>query len=158
MTPTTDKTNYTTLEGLEKLQRELEYLKTTKRKEIASRIASAKELGDLSENAEYSDAKEEQGLLENRILEVEELLRNIQIIKKPKKSTTVVIGSMIDVIATDGIAMQYEIVGSNEADPSNGKISNESPLGRAFLGHKLEDEVTVNVPKGAMTFTIKKIS
>ncbi len=153
----TDKTIYSTPEGVEKLQTELEYLKTTKRKEIAGRIASAKELGDLSENAEYSDAKEEQGLIESRVLEIEEILRNVQLIKKPKKSSVVVIGSKINTTTSKGSAMTYEIVGSTEADPLVGKISNESPLGKAFLGHKVDDTISVVVPKGTMTYTIKKI-
>ncbi|MBI2415103.1 MAG: transcription elongation factor GreA [Candidatus Kerfeldbacteria bacterium] len=154
----TDKTTYVTEEGLAKLKQELDYLKTTKRKEIAHRIASAKELGDLSENAEYSDAKEEQGLIENRILELEETLRHIEVIKKPKKSTTVVIGSVIEVSNDTGKKQQFTIVGSKEAAPGDGKISNESPLGRAFLGRKLDEQVTVTVPRGTMIYTISKIA
>lgn len=153
----TDKTIYSTQEGLEKLQSELEYLKTTKRKDIAARIASAKELGDLSENAEYSDAKDEQGLTESRILEIEEILRNIQVIKKPKKTSVVVIGAKIEVATEQNQKYVYEIVGSNEANPLEGKISNESPLGKAFLGHKVDEVVSATVPKGVMTYTIKKI-
>lgn len=152
------KAIYVSKDGLEKLKQELEYLKTTKRKEIAHRIASAKELGDLSENAEYSDAKEEQGLVETRVLELEDTLRNVQVIQKPKSSHTVVIGSVIAVSAADGATQTFEIVGSNEADPVAGKISNESPLGKAFLGHKIDDTVSVTVPKGIMSFSIKKIS
>lgn len=153
----TDKTIYSTQEGVEKLKAELEYLKTTKRKDIAGRIASAKELGDLSENAEYSDAKEEQGLTESRVLEIEEILRNIQVIKKPKKSSIVVIGSKLEVTLANGKEIVYEIVGSTEANPLEGKISNESPLGKALLGHKVDETVSVVVPKGTMTYTIKKI-
>ena len=157
MSITNDKTTYATTAGIEKLHSELEYLKVTKRKDIAGRIASAKELGDLSENAEYSDAKEEQGLIENRILEIEEILRNVQIIVKPKRPTSVVIGSVIEV-TTDGKKSSYEIVGSNESQPSVGKISNESPLGKAFLGAKVDDQVKVTVPKGVVIYTINKIS
>ncbi|MFA5995453.1 MAG: transcription elongation factor GreA [Patescibacteria group bacterium] len=152
-----DKTIYSTSEGLEKLQAELEYLKVSKRKDIAGRIASAKELGDLSENAEYSDAKEEQGLMEQRILEIEEILRNIQVIKKPKKTNLVVVGSKLEVEDNNKVKAVFEIVGSNEANPLEGKISNESPLGDAFLGHKVADTVRVNVPKGLLVYTIKKI-
>lgn len=153
----TDKEIYVTPEGLEKIKGDLEYLKTTKRKEIAGRIASAKELGDLSENAEYSEAKEEQSLVESKVLELEETLRRVKLIQKPKGSTTVVIGSHIVVEDEAGQKREFDIVGSNEANPVDGKISNESPLGKAFLGHKLNDVVTVVVPKGTTTYTIKKI-
>ncbi len=152
------KTAYVSAEGLEKLQRELEYLKTTKRKDIANRIASAKELGDLSENAEYSEAKEEQGLVEGRILELEDILRNVELVKKPKQSSTVVIGTTVDVVDDSGNAHNFEIVGSNEADPSNGKISNESPIGSALLGNKVGETVEVTIPKGVVKYTVKKIS
>lgn len=154
----TDKTTYVTEEGLVKLKNELEYLKTTKRKEIAHRIASAKELGDLSENAEYSDAKEEQALMESRILDVEETLRHVEVIVKPKRSSVVVIGTVIEVSNADGQKQTFELVGSNESDPVTGKISNESPLGKAFLGHKVGDSVAVTIPRGATTYTINKIS
>lgn len=153
----TDKEIYVTPEGLEKIKGDLEYLKTTKRKEIAGRIASAKELGDLSENAEYSEAKEEQSLVESKVLELEETLRRVKLIQKPKGSTTVVIGSHIVVEDEAGQKREFDIVGSNEANPADGKISNESPLGKAFLGHKLNDVVTVIVPKGTTKYTIKKI-
>ncbi|EKD78494.1 MAG: Transcription elongation factor [uncultured bacterium] len=154
----TDKEIYVTAEGLEKLKSDLEYFKTTKRKDIASRIASAKELGDLSENAEYSDAKEEQALVEGKILELEETLRNVTLIQKPKGSKTVVIGSHIAVVDPDGKQLEFDVVGSNEADPGAGTISNESPLGKAFLGRKVGDEVAVTVPKGTITYTLKKVS
>lgn len=154
----TDKEIYVTPEGLEKLKSDLEYLKTTKRKDISSRIASAKELGDLSENAEYSDAKEEQALVESKILELEETLRNVTIIQKPKGSKTVVIGSHIVVLDPAGTSLDFDVVGSNEADPAAGKISNESPLGKSFLGHKVGDEVSVTVPKGAIVYTLKRVS
>lgn len=154
----TDKAIYVTKEGLEKLKTDLEYLKTTKRKEIANRIASAKELGDLSENAEYSEAKEEQSLVESKILELEETMRHVIVIAKAKGSTTVVIGSHIVVQSAAGQDQTFDIVGSNEAEPAAGKISNESPLGKAFLGHKLNDIISVTVPKGTSEYTIKKIS
>lgn len=153
----TDKEIYVTPEGLEKIKSDLDYLKTTKRKDIASRIASAKELGDLSENAEYSEAKEEQSLMESKILELEETLRRVKMIEKPKGSKTVVIGSHIEVENASGQKQEFDIVGSNEANPGDGKISNESPLGKAFLGHKLHDVVDVVAPKGVTQYTIKKI-
>lgn len=154
----TDKDIYVTQEGLEKLKSELEYLKTTKRKDIAGRIASAKELGDLSENAEYSEAKEEQSLVESRVLELEETLRRVKMIEKQVGSKTVVIGSHITVVDQAKATREFDIVGSNEADPAAGKISNESPLGRAFLGHKVGDELKVSVPKGTVNYTLKKIA
>lgn len=154
----TDKEIYVTPEGLEKLKRDLEYLKTTKRKEIASRIASAKELGDLSENAEYSDAKEEQALVETKVLELEETLRNVKLIQKAKGSKIVVIGSHVVLTDPDGKEHGFDVVGSNEADPGVGKISNESPLGKALLGHKVGDEVPVVVPKGTVLYTLKKVA
>lgn len=154
----TDKEIYVTPDGLEKLKSDLEYLKTTKRKDIASRIASAKELGDLSENAEYSDAKEEQALVEGKVLELEETLRHVTLIQKPKGSKTVVIGSHIVVADPSGKQLEFDVVGSNEADPSAGKISNESPLGKAFLGRKVGEAVAVTVPKGTVTYTLKKVA
>jgi transcription elongation factor GreA len=154
----TDKDIYVTQEGLDKLKSELEYLKTTKRKDIAGRIASAKELGDLSENAEYSEAKEEQSLVESRILELEETLRRVKMIEKHKGAKTVMIGSNITVLDQAQHTQQFDIVGSNEADPAAGKISNESPLGKAFLGRKVGDAIAVAVPRGTVTYTLKKIA
>jgi transcription elongation factor GreA len=154
----TDKDIYVTPEGLEKLKNDLEYLKTTKRKDIASRIASAKELGDLSENAEYSDAKEEQALVETKILELEETLRSAKLITKSKGSKTVVIGSHMTLTDDSGKTHEFDLVGSNEADPTSGKISNESPMGKAVLGHAAGDKVTVTLPKGSVVYTLKKLS
>lgn len=153
-----DKKTFITQEGFNKLSEELEYLKNTRRKEIAERIASAKELGDLSENAEYSDAKDEQLFTENRVAELENIIRNVNVVKKNKKSLTVQVSSTITVLDPQKKEKQYTIVGSNEADPINGKISNESPLGQAFLNHKLNDEIEVATPKGKIQYTILKIS
>ncbi|MDP3971176.1 MAG: transcription elongation factor GreA [bacterium] len=153
-----DKTFYVTEEGLEKLKRDIEYAKTTERKDIAGRIASAKELGDLSENAEYSDAKEAQGLLESRIIDMEEQARNAKIIEKPTTSSVVVIGSTVDAENNEGVVQVFKIVGSNEANPIDGKISNQSPMGAALLGSKVGDVVEIKVPKGVTNFTVKKIS
>ena len=152
-----EKQTYITEEGLEKLKEELEYLKNTKRKEVAERIAAAKELGDLSENAEYSEAKDEQSFIENRVAELESIVRSVKIIKKNKRVTSVQVGSNIEV-ESNGKILKYSIVGSNEADPINGKISNESPLGKAFLGHKIGEEAEAIVPKGKIKFKILKIS
>lgn len=148
---------YISPEGLEKLKKELEHLKTVERREIAARLEAAKALGDLSENAEYQEAKEAQSLNETRIAELEELLRNIVVIKKPTDMHTVQVGATIDVDSPHG-REAFTIVGSEEADPAKGKISNESPLGRAFLGKKVGDAVEVKTPLGVTGYTIRKIS
>lgn len=153
-----DKETYITEEGLDKLTKELYYLKNTKRKEIAERIATAKELGDLSENAEYSDAKEEQSFIEARVMEFENIIRNVKVIKKKNKNSAVQVGSTIEIVDEKGMNKKYTIVGSNEADPLAFRISNESPLGAAFIGHKLNEEVFVTTPKGKIKYTILKIS
>ena len=152
-----DKTNYLTSEGRQKLKDELDYLKKTKRSEIAIRIKEAKELGDLSENAEYADAREEQSFVEGRILELEEILKNARVID-PKNSApgTVDIGDTI-VIKRNEKKFEYTIVGSNEASPSEGRISNESPLGKSFLGKKKGDKVEVKAPKGIVIYEIIQI-
>ena len=152
-----DKTNYLTSEGQQKLKDELDYLKKTKRSEIAIRIKEAKELGDLSENAEYADAREEQSFVEGRILELEEILKNARVID-PKNSApgTVDIGDTI-VIKRNEKKFEYTIVGSNEASPSEGRISNESPLGKSFLGKKKGDKVEVKAPKGIVIYEIIQI-
>lgn len=148
-TPTT----YITVEGLEKAKTELEQLKNIKRKEIAERIERAKELGDLSENAEYASAREEQAFTEGRILELDNIVRNAEIINHTKGGDAVEVGSTVKV-QIDGQSREYTIVGANEADPLKGKISNASPLGEAFLGKRVNDVVEVNAPKGLMRYTI----
>jgi transcription elongation factor GreA len=153
-----EKQTYITEEGFNRLQQELDHLKNTKRLEVADRIATAKELGDLSENAEYSDAKDEQSFVERRIAELENIVRSVNIIKKGKKSSSVQVGSTIEIEDEKGVLKKYSIVGSNEADPAQGKISNESPLGQAFIGKKSGENVSVNTPKGKMNFKIIKIS
>jgi len=147
---------YISQEGLEKLKNELDELKNVKRKEIIERIERAKEMGDLSENAEYADAKEEQAFTEGRILELEEMINNAVIIKKGEKTGIVDIGSTIKV-KFNGEEKEFTIVGSEEADPLRGIISNESPLGRAFLGKRVGDEVEVVVPKGIIKYKIIEI-
>lgn len=139
------------------LKGELQELKTTGKSEIAERLARAKELGDLSENSEYFEAREEQMRLEQRIFELEQMLQNATVITKPHSKSTVVIGSSLEV-EKNGTAMKFHIVGSNEAKPEDGLISNESPLGKAFLGKHAGDSVTVKVPIGEVTYTVKKIS
>ncbi len=147
---------YLTGEGLDKLKKELEFLKNTKRREVAKRIQEAKEYGDLSENAEYAEAKDEQAVVETRILELESLIKNSQVIQSVKKGENVRIGSKIRV-SINGQEKIYSIVGSQEADPLNGKISNESPMGQAFLGSKVGDVVSIEAPKGLIKCEIIEI-
>lgn len=142
-------------EGLEKLKKELEFLKTEKRKEVAGRIKRALEQGDLSENAEYAEAKEEQAFTEGRIIELEEKIKNAEVIKNGK-SETIKPGSRIRV-KFNGSEMNFEIVGASEADPSEGRISNESPIGSVLLDHKVGDKVEAETPSGKMQYEILKI-
>ena len=142
--------------GIEKIKSELQELKTKKRQEIARRLQEAKDLGDLSENAEYFEAKEAQSLNENRITELEDLLKNAVIIKTSDAEDIVKIGSTIEVQINNNTEI-FLIVGSAEAKPQEGKISNESPLGRAFLNKKIGDEVEVKTPGGVVKYKIIKI-
>jgi transcription elongation factor GreA len=155
-----EKETILTAEGLHKLEEELEYLKGTKRKEIAERIKQAKEFGDLSENAEYDDAKNEQAFVEGRILQIEQMLRSARVIDgQTANSDTVTVGSTVrmkDVAAGDEIT--YTIVGSAEADPLQDRISNESPVGQALIGRRKGETVTVRVPAGTLKYTILGIS
>lgn len=153
-----EKKNYLTAEGLEKIQAELDDLKNNKRKEIAQRISDAKELGDLSENAEYHEAKDEQGFAETRILELEQMLRNAELIKHTKNSSTVQIGSTVSIASKQSGEMTITIVGSSEASPAEKKISNESPLGDALLGRSVGESVLVTTPGGEMKYTIEKVA
>ena len=146
---------YISQEGLEKLKGELQQLKTEERKAIAERLESAKALGDLSENAEYAEAKDAQSLNEVRISELEEMLRTIIVIK-PTGSDRVEVGSTV-VALRDGAEETYTIVGSEEADPLKGKVSNESPLGKSFLGRKKGDAFDVKTPGGTIQYKIKEI-
>lgn len=148
---------YITVEGLEKLKKELEELKTINRRKIANRIQKAKEMGDLSENAEYSEAKDEQAFNETKIIELEEMIKNATTIDdRHLNSDTIQVGSTI-IVKSDGKIKEFTIVGSKEANPSEGKISNESPLATAFLGHKAGDEVEVEIPSGKMKYDIIEI-
>ena len=147
---------YLSQEGLEKLKQELYELKTKKRQEIAARLEHAKSLGDLSENAEYQETKEEQEMMEQRIAELEERVREAVVMQKPVKTDSVRVGSTVVVSSSRGDET-YTILGSEEADPGRGKISNESPLGKAFLGKKVGDKVEVHAPAGAMIYTIVEI-
>ena len=147
-----------TKEGKEELEKRLEFLKVTKRAEITERIKTAREFGDLSENAEYDAAKNEQAMIEGEIVEIEEKLKHAVIIKDGAKKGVVSLGSKVDILDEEsGEVSTYEIVGTTEADVENSRISNESPIGNALLGRKAGETITVNVPVGTITITIKKV-
>jgi transcription elongation factor GreA len=139
-----------TRDGLNKLKHEVEHLSTVKRREVAARIKEAREFGDISENSEYDDAKNEQALLEQRIAQLEERLRRATVIDKRKINTeTVGVGVMVHVKdQKSGDSRKFNIVGSAEANPAEQKLSNESPIGKALVGHKRGDVVTVETPRG----------
>jgi transcription elongation factor GreA len=145
--------------GFEKLKATIEELETVKRREVAERIKSAREFGDISENSEYDDAKNEQALLESRIAKLKEQLRSARVIDTSDIPKDVVsIGSKVKVkYVDDGETDEYEIVGSAEADPGNRRLSNESPVGRAVLGHKKGDVVEVAAPAGTIKLQIVSI-
>ena len=149
-----------TPEGLEKLKEEIDHLTTAKRREVAERIKEAREFGDISENAEYDDAKNEQAMLEKQISDLEEKLRSARVINEKDVDTGVVsVGATVHVKdqKTDK-STKFKIVGSAEANPAESRLSNESPVGRALLGHKRGDTVTVPVPRGpARKLKITKI-
>jgi len=143
-------------EGYDKLKGELNFLTTVRRKEIAERIERAKELGDLSENAEYSEAKDAQALNEGHILELTNTLKNVTIVPNAVSGEQVSMGSKVTVKSESG-ERQYTIVSFNEADPVNGRISNESPLGVAFINRRKGEQVEVETPRGVVKFKIIKI-
>jgi transcription elongation factor GreA len=148
-----------TPEGLEELKAKIEHLSTTRRQEVAERIRAAREFGDISENAEYDDAKNEQAMLEKQISDLEDKLRSATVIDTPGSGDTVTVGVTVHVKdqKTDK-SQKYKIVGSAEANPGEQKLSNESPVGRALLGHKRGDVVSVPVPRGpARKLKITKI-
>lgn len=150
---------FLTPEGLKRLEDELDEAKTVKRKEIAEKIKHALAFGDISENAEYDQAKNEQGQLEEKILKLEDMLRNAKIIDEDEITTDKVsVGSKVKVLDIEfDEEMEYTIVGSAEADPYSGRISNESPVGEALLGGKIDDIVDVQVPDGIIQFKIVDI-
>jgi transcription elongation factor GreA len=137
-----------TAEGLENLKEELDELSTTRRREVADRIKEAREFGDIAENSEYDDAKNEQALLETRIAQIEEKIRSAQVVSADDVSTDAVsVGTIVNVKFDDGKLGKFIIVGSAEASPPD-KLSNESPIGKALIGRKRGDEVTVSLPTG----------
>jgi len=148
-----------TPEGHEKLKQEIEHLSSNKRREVADRIRIAREFGDIAENAEYDDAKNEQALLEHRIATLEERLRNAKVIDKKQIAKDVVsIGSHVKLRDVDARrTVEYHIVGSAEANPAENKLSNESPVGKAIIGHKKGETVEVSAPRGSLKFKILEI-
>jgi len=144
-----------TPEGLDKLKTELEYLKTEKRKQVSDRIKTAKEFGDLSENAESQEAKDEQAFTEGKILNLENLIKTAVVADK-NDDDQINVGNTIKV-DREGQTFEFTIVGSTEGDPSNGKISVESPLGQAFVGKRLNEEFVVDLPAGKIQYKILEI-
>lgn len=149
------KTYHLTDEGKKELETELSELKG-QRTQVAEKIANARDYGDLSENAEYDAAREEQSIVEGRISEIEDILLNADIIVPGKSNGMIQVGSTVTL--TNGKDVTYQIVGPVEADPLEGKISNESPIGSALIGKKVGEKVTITTPKGEITYKIKNIS
>lgn len=150
------KTTYISKDGLERLRAELSEMLSVRRPEIAQRIHDAKEHGDLSENAEYEDAKNEQAFVEGRIQALEAMIKNASLIDEHTSTDHVQIGSTVQVDGEEG-HQSFMIVGSAEAKPAEGRISNESPVGRALLGRRKGDKVVVKVPAGDFAYTIVEI-
>jgi len=148
-----------TEEGYEKLEKELDYLVNEKRREVAKRIKVAREFGDISENSEYDDAKNEQAFVEGRIKEIENMLRNAKVVKDDEVDDhTVNVGTTVKIKDIDSEEIfTYTLVGSAETDPLKNKISNESPIGKNLIGHKIGDEVEVEVPSGTMRYEVLSI-
>lgn len=140
-----------TPQGQTKLEDELHHLETVRRREVGERIKEAKEFGDISENSEYDDAKNEQAWVESRILEINQILAHATIIDLPKSSTKVTLGSRVELEDVEtGDTHVYQVVGSAEADPAQDRISNESPVGQAIMGHKKGETVQVTTPRGSV--------
>lgn len=149
---------YVTAEGLKQMEDELRELKTTRREEVAMRLEAAIKQGDLKENADYHDAKEEQGLMEARVRYLEDALRRAEVIRQDGPNDKVRVGSKVTVVeaGTDDEEI-YMIVGAQEADPANGRISNESPIGQALLGARVGQTVAAAIPMGEINFEIRQI-
>jgi transcription elongation factor GreA len=149
-----------TPEGLEKLQKELSYLTEVRRKEVADRIRQARDFGDITENSEYDDAKTEQGLLERRISEIQRRIRNAKVVDPSEADTDAVdLGTRVTlrVVGKEGEERTFQIVGTNESDPTSGKLSHASPVGRAVLKRRVGDKVTVATPRGATEYEIVNV-
>lgn len=149
--------SFLTLEGYQKLQEQLEYLRTVKRQEVAQRLHEAMEGGELIEDAEYEAAKNEQAFVEGRIQELEILLANARVIEDTGKRDIIQVGAKVTIQEGENEPEVYTIVGPAEANPRNGRISNESPLGRALMDHRAGDEVKVEAPGGVFTVRILKV-
>lgn len=148
--------NYLTQERRDEIVKELDDLKKNGRRAVAERLKQSKDLGDLSENSDYQEAREEQARLETKIAELEEILRSSAIIRRTEGSAVVRVGSKVKV-KKDGVALEYIIVGSSESNPTQGLISNESPVGRELLGKKSGDVIRVKTPKGEIAYEIDGI-
>lgn len=146
-----------TQDGIDELKLELAAL-IAERPEITERIRTARELGDLSENAEYASARSEQERAEDRITEVDHILKNVEVITTPKNGNKVHLGSKVTLKGTAGVTKQFQVVGTVEADPLAGKISDESPIGKALIGKKVGDEVDIITPAETSTYTVATIS
>ncbi len=145
-------------ERLDALKEELNYLQTVREKEVSELIKEARSFGDLSENSEYDEAKTEQGKLYSKIAELQNLIENAEVIERVIVEGTVVIGSVVKVVdVQEGFEEEYTIVGSQEADPMQGRISDDSPFGRGLMGHRVDDIVTVDAPAGELQFRIISI-
>ncbi len=155
-----DKEVILSAEGLRKLEEKLEYLKTVKRHEVAERIRKARQFGDINENSEYEDAKNEQSFIEGEILHLEKLLRNAKLVDDVTVDPDVVgLWSRVRIEDLEtGETMEYTIVGSTESDPGEHRISDESPVGRSILGHRAGDQVEVQVPAGTLKYKIIEVS
>ncbi len=152
------KPTYVTAEGLQKLKEELEYLKVVKRKEVAEALKQAKAFGDLSENSEYDEAKNEQAEVERHIAELEDVLNHVEIIKSGGKKNKITVGSSVKVYDEEfDEEVVYTIVGSTETDPMENRISDESPIGKALLGKKPGEEVVADAPGGSIKMKILEI-
>ena len=152
------KPTFVTPEGLQKLKDELEYLKVTKRQEVAEALKQAKAFGDLSENSEYDEAKNEQAEVEHKIAELEDILENVEIIRSSRKKSRVAVGCKVKVYDFEfAEEVTYTIVGSTESDPLENKISDESPIGKALLNAKPGDEVEADTPSGTLKMEVLEI-
>ena len=152
------KPTYLTASGVEHLRSELDELTSARRAELARRLRAAIQMGDLSENADYITAKEEQAFVEGRILELEEMLRSAVIITEHAEGQDVAIGATVTIVADGSAPEQYTLVGPTEADPASGRISHESPIGRALLGKRKGDTAIADTPAGQLTFEIVSIA
>ena len=154
----TEQPTFLTREGQKKLEEELHYLQTVRRNEVAERLHAAMEEGDIDENAEYDDAKNEQAFVEGRILMLENMLKNAVLIDdQSARHDEVTLGAVVTIVEGNNPPEEYHVVCAAEADPTKGKISNESPLGRALIGRRVGDSVQVNAPVGLLTFRIAAI-